>query len=62
MQGQIIVNKLKKEKVAEHAVKLQEQFNILEGFLTSNKFIAGDNVKNNFKIYLTIRYRFGFLF
>lgn len=42
--GHIIVYKAKKEKVKEYVIKLQEQFNILEKFLTSKKFIAGEHV------------------
>ncbi|XP_031620849.1 glutathione S-transferase E14-like [Contarinia nasturtii] len=42
--GQIIINKLKKEQVEEHAVKFREQFDILENFLTENEFIACDTM------------------
>lgn len=43
-QGQIIMHKLKKEQVEEHTIKLREQYDILEKFLTTNTFIAGVNV------------------
>lgn len=42
--GNIIVYKANKQQVEEYVIKLQEQFNILEKFLTSNKFIAGEYV------------------
>lgn len=44
MQGQIIINKMKKDQVEEHAKKFREQFDILEKFLTENKFMAGEHV------------------
>lgn len=35
---------MKKDQVEEHAKKIQEQFDILEKFLTENKFMAGEHV------------------
>lgn len=44
IQGQIIINKLKKDQVEEHAIKIREQYDILEQFLTTNTFMAGQYV------------------
>lgn len=57
LQGQIIIHKLRKEQVLEHAVKIREQLNVLEQFLTQHKFIATDYVRcklNRFRI--NVRY------
>lgn len=35
---------MKKDQVEEHAKKIREQFDILEKFLTENKFMAGEHV------------------
>lgn len=50
LQGQIIINKLKKEEVEVHAAKIREQYHILEQFLTENKYMAGDHVNKNISL------------
>lgn len=44
-QGGIIGNQLRKEQVAEHAVKIREQYDILERYLTAHKFMATNYVR-----------------
>lgn len=38
------MNQLKKEQIAEHAVKIREQYDMLETRLTNHKFMAMDSV------------------
>lgn len=45
LQGEIIVKHLRKEQVADHAVKIREQYDILEKYLTEHKFMATNYVK-----------------
>lgn len=44
-QGQIIVEKIRKDEVEKHAIKIREQYGILEQFLTQHKFMATDYVR-----------------
>lgn len=44
LQGQIIIKKLRKNEVEEHADKIREQYDILETFLGQTKFISTNYV------------------
>lgn len=46
LQGQIIIKKLRKDEVEEHADKIREQYDILETFLGKTKFIATNYVSS----------------
>lgn len=44
-QGGIIVHKWKKDEIEKHLGNICEQYDILEKYLTENKFIACDHVR-----------------